>query len=217
MNSAFYRSTDYLFARPSSDDGKRVATTITLITVATCMVLAKSFAAPHPPGVQSGEVQTVRIVDPDFCKNQTWPYIDARCLKRIAPDQPVAENHAGIVSANPQVTPTPAAPLASAAANGAPASGNFAVSDTSDAAGSAMHGTPLTAVDETAPDRTIFNKPSLRILRPPRPIIPLMHALRIYTVTVAPGIGSTAPFSVFASDPFRGPNRRWLPDSRSFQ
>ncbi len=145
MNSAFYRSTDYLFARPSSDDGKRVATTITLITVATCMVLAKSFAAPHPPGVQSGEVQTVRIVDPDFCKNQTWPYIDARCLKRIAPDQPVAENHAGIVSANPQVTPTPAAPLASAATNGAPASGNFAVSDTSDAAGSAMHGTPLTA------------------------------------------------------------------------
>jgi hypothetical protein len=146
MNSAFYRSTDYLFARPSSDDGKRVATTITLIAVATCMILAKSFAAPHPPGVQSGEVQTVRIVDPDFCKNQTWPYIDARCLKRIAPDQPVAENHAGIVSANPQVTPAPAAPLASAVVNGAPASGSFAVSDTSDAAGSAMHSTPPTAV-----------------------------------------------------------------------
>ena len=28
MNSAFYQSTDYLFARPGSDDGKRVATLI---------------------------------------------------------------------------------------------------------------------------------------------------------------------------------------------
>jgi len=144
MNSAFYQSTDYLFARPGSDDGKRVATTITLIAVATCMVLAKSFAAPHPP-VQSGEAQTIRIVDPDFCKNQTWPYIVARCLKRIAPDQPVAENRAGIVSTNPQVTPAPTAPLATAAISGAPASGNFAVPDASDAAGSAMHRTPPTA------------------------------------------------------------------------
>ena len=145
MNTTFYRSTDYLFARPSSDDGKRVATTITLIAVATCMVLAKSFAVTRPPDAQRGAVTAVRIVDLDFCKNQTWPYIDTRCLKRIAPDQPVAENHAGIVSANPQVTPAPAAPLASAAVNGAPASGSFAVSDTSDAAGSAMHSTPPTA------------------------------------------------------------------------
>jgi hypothetical protein len=145
MNSAFYQSNDYLAARPRSDDAGRVATTITLIAVAACMVLAKSFAALHPPAAQSGEVHAVRIVDPDFCKNQTWPYIDARCLKRVAPDQPVAENHAGIVSANAPVTPAPAAPLATAAINGAPASGNFAVSDTSDGAGSAMRGTPPTA------------------------------------------------------------------------
>jgi hypothetical protein len=143
MNSAFYQSTDHF----SADDGGRVATTITLIAVAMCMVLAKSFAVQHLPAAQRGEVAAVRIVDPDFCKNQTWPYIDPRCLKRVAPDQPPTENHVASVPANPAVTlaPAQAAPLASAAINGAPASGSFSVSNTSDATGSAAHGTPPTA------------------------------------------------------------------------
>jgi hypothetical protein len=142
MNTAFYQSNDHLAARPGADAGGRVARTITLIALAMCLVFAKSFAASHPVAAQSGgDVHMVRIVDPDFCKNQTWPYIDQRCLKRIASDQPVAENHAGIV----QVAPAPAAPLATAAISAAPASGNFAVSDSSDATGNAVHSTPSTA------------------------------------------------------------------------
>jgi len=93
MNSIFYQTNDHAGALPPADRG-RVATTITLAAVATCMVLGKSLAVTHPPVVQRDEAPTVRIVDPDFCKNQTWPYIDARCLKRVAPDQPVAENRA---------------------------------------------------------------------------------------------------------------------------
>ena len=144
MHSVPYREIEH--ARPGSSAGEqRIATTATLVAVAVCMIVAEVHGAPTPVRQQEDNPPAVRIVDPEFCKNQTWPYIDARCLKRIAPDQPVAENRAGIVSTHPQVTPAPTAPLATAAISGAPASGNFAVPDASDAAGSAMHRTPPTA------------------------------------------------------------------------
>jgi len=153
MNSAFYHSADYLSARPRADDGGRVATTITLIAVAMCLVLAKSFAGTHPPDAQRGEATAVRIVDPDFCKNQTWPYIDTRCLKRVAPDMPVAENQPatvpgatgpGIIPASSQLTPAPTVPLAIAAVNGAPASGSAS------ATGGTVQSTPPTPMNGAA-------------------------------------------------------------------
>ncbi len=143
MNTAFYQSSHYLAARPAVGDARRVATTITLIAVATCMVLAKSFAVTRPPDAQRGAVTAVRIVDPDFCKNQTWPYIDTRCLKRVAPDQPAAENQAYIVPVNPPVTPTPTAPLAIVPVNGAPASGSVPASN---ATGGTVQSTPPTPI-----------------------------------------------------------------------
>jgi hypothetical protein len=141
MNSAFYQTTDHAGAMSSADREGRVATTITLAAVATCMVLAKSLAVTHPPVVQRDEAPAVRIVDPDFCKNQTWPYIDARCLKRVAPDQPAAENHTASVPANPNATPAPvpASSLASLVTNGA-AKAAYSIS-----------ATPNSALPSTAP------------------------------------------------------------------
>jgi hypothetical protein len=149
MNTTFYQSSHYLAARPAVGDAGRVATTITLIAVATCMVLAKSFAVTRPPDAQRGAATAVRIVDPDFCKNQTWPYIDTRCLKRVAPDMPAAENQTanlpsttgpGIIPASSEPTPAPTAPLAIAAVNGAPASGSAS------ATGGTVQSTPPTPI-----------------------------------------------------------------------
>jgi hypothetical protein len=71
---------------------RRISTTGTLLGVAACLVLAKalaigapalsSAAAPPHQAVTQG-VTPVTIVAPEFCKNQTWPYIDARCLRRV--------------------------------------------------------------------------------------------------------------------------------------
>jgi hypothetical protein len=144
VNSVFYQTTpDHAGASPPADRG-RVATTITLAAVATCMVLGKSLAVTHPPVVQRDEAPVVRIVDPDFCKNQTWPYIDARCLKRVAPDQPVAENHAASAPANPGTTPAPVpASLANIVANGT-ASATYSISATPDKTAGPLPGTPPT-------------------------------------------------------------------------
>jgi len=143
MNSAIYQSTDYNVAAPSraNTDG-RVATTITLVAAAACMFLAKSLVAPHPHPVQSSETPAVRIVDPDFCKNQTWPYIDARCLKRVAPDQPAVKDRAASVPTDPVVTPTAAPVPANVALNGAQANGSLSVSGASAKTEGALQNTP---------------------------------------------------------------------------
>jgi hypothetical protein len=69
----------------------RLSTSATLVAVATCMIVAtwmvSTFKAPTPTTQsslvsQADSISTVRIVDPAFCQNQTWPYIDERCLKR---------------------------------------------------------------------------------------------------------------------------------------
>jgi hypothetical protein len=69
----------------------RLSTTVTLVAVATCMIVAtwmvSAFKVPTPTTQsslvsQADSISTVRIVDPAFCQNQTWPYIDERCLKR---------------------------------------------------------------------------------------------------------------------------------------
>jgi hypothetical protein len=151
MNSAFYQTTDHAGALPPADGEGRVATTITLAAVATCMVLAKSLALTHPAIVQRDEAPAVRIVDPDFCKNQTWPYIDARCLKRVAPDQPAAENRAASTPVNPSTTPAPApaASLANVVGSGV-ASAVTSISAAPDRTASAIPSAPPTTVMNSA-------------------------------------------------------------------
>jgi len=102
---------------PSPAKQRRVATTATLLAVALCAVMAKGhlLAAQAPSRVAVASLDNgtapVTIVAPEFCKDQTWPYIDSRCLRRVdnpAPDAPQAS----------------VAPAATAAATPAPSGGS---------------------------------------------------------------------------------------------
>jgi hypothetical protein len=89
---------------PSVAKQRRVATTATLLAVALCAFMAKGhlLVAPTPSRVAMAAPDNVtapvRIVAPEFCKDQTWPYIDSRCLRRI--DNPALDA--------PQATVAPA-------------------------------------------------------------------------------------------------------------
>ena len=59
----------------------------TLLAVAVCAILAKGHlleakTSSHNAAVaQNAGTAPVTIVAPEFCKDQTWPYIDSRCLR----------------------------------------------------------------------------------------------------------------------------------------
>jgi hypothetical protein len=86
---------------PTAAKQRRVATTATLLAVAACAILAKGHlleagTSSHNAAVAQAQyagTAPVTIVAPEFCKDQTWPYIDSRCLRRVdnpAPDAPQA-------------------------------------------------------------------------------------------------------------------------------
>ena len=93
---------------------RRVATTATLLAVAFCAVMAKGhlLAAQTPSrmaaAAQNSGTAPVTIVAPEFCKDQTWPYIDSRCLRRV--DNPAPNTSRAIV---PPATTAAAAPAPS--------------------------------------------------------------------------------------------------------
>jgi hypothetical protein len=111
---------------------RRASTTGTLLGVAACLVLAKalalgapalsSAAAPPHQGVTQG-VTPVTIVAPEFCKNQTWPYIEARCLRRVDNPPPADARSASAAPANSAAAspgPVKSEPVNSEPANSAP-------------------------------------------------------------------------------------------------
>jgi hypothetical protein len=64
----------------------QISTSVILAAMIIC-VIASSGLAPDTPAAPAAHraaatPAAVRIVDPAFCQNQTWPYIDQRCLKR---------------------------------------------------------------------------------------------------------------------------------------
>jgi len=61
-----------------------------LVALATCMFLSK-LNERQPQKLAEVDAHAVRIVDPAFCKDQSWPYIDQRCLKRIDPQERTAK------------------------------------------------------------------------------------------------------------------------------
>jgi hypothetical protein len=101
---------------PSPAKQRRVAATTTLLAVAICAILAKGHlieaATPSHNAALALNAGTapVTIVAPEFCKDQTWPYIDSRCLRRVDNPAPAA----------PQATVAPAAPATTAVATPAP-------------------------------------------------------------------------------------------------
>jgi hypothetical protein len=127
---------------PSPAKQRRVATTVTLSAVALCAILAKGHlteagTSSHNAAVaQNAGTAPVTIVAPEFCKDQTWPYIDPRCLRRV--DNPAPDA--------PQAT---IAPAATAAAMPAPSggSGNIAAATPTPAETTVTTNTPPTATN----------------------------------------------------------------------
>jgi hypothetical protein len=77
---------------------RRASTTATLVAVALCALVAEGhlLAARTPTRVAAATQDTgtppVTIIAPEFCKDQTWPYIDSRCLRRVDPPLPADEH-----------------------------------------------------------------------------------------------------------------------------
>jgi hypothetical protein len=102
-------------AAQNNGDRDRVKTTVTLAILGAFLLLAKTYAIdarPVPQKAEQDAPKTVRIVDPDFCKNQTWPYIDSRCLKR-ADTTAANENNAPARPAPAAVNTPASAPVQS--------------------------------------------------------------------------------------------------------
>jgi hypothetical protein len=82
---------------PSAAKQLRMSTSATLLAVAVCAILAKGHlleagSPSHTAAVaQNGGTAPVTIVAPEFCKDQTWPYIDSRCLRRVDNPAPPAD------------------------------------------------------------------------------------------------------------------------------
>lgn len=96
---------------PSPAKQRRVATTTTLLALALCAFMAKGhlLAAQAPSRAaataQNNVTAPVTIVAPEFCKDQTWPYIDSRCLRRI--DNPDAPQATVALAKSAAATPVP--------------------------------------------------------------------------------------------------------------
>jgi hypothetical protein len=93
---------------PSAAKQRRMSTTATLLAVAVCAILARGHllearTPSHNAAVaQNAGTAPVTIVAPEFCKDQTWPYIDARCLRRV--DNPAPPTDARQAIAPPATT-----------------------------------------------------------------------------------------------------------------
>ncbi len=108
---------------PSAATQRRMSATATFLAVAVCAILPKghlleaSTPSHNAAVVLTAGTAPVTIVAPEFCKDQTWPYIDSRCLRRV--DNPAPDA--------PQVT---VAPATTAAATPAPSEGSNTVAAT---------------------------------------------------------------------------------------
>jgi hypothetical protein len=105
---------------------QRVSTTTTLVAVAVCAILAKGHlleagSSSHNAAVaQNAGTAPVTIVAPEFCKDQTWPYIDSRCLRRVDTPAPPADAHQAVAPPATTAAATPAPDGVSANAVAAP-------------------------------------------------------------------------------------------------
>jgi hypothetical protein len=126
-----------------------MSTTATLLAVAVCAILAKGHllearSPSHSAAVaQNAGTAPVTIVAPEFCKDQTWPYIDSRCLRRVDTPAPPADVRQAIAPPATTAAATPALDGMSAKAVAAPPAN-------SEAAASAS--TPPAAPAPSSPD-----------------------------------------------------------------
>jgi hypothetical protein len=134
---------------PSPAKQLRISTTATLLAVAVCAILAKGHlletrTSSHNAAVaQNAGTAPVTIVAPEFCKDQTWPYIDSRCLRRVDNPPPPADARQAVAPPATTAAATPAPASVSAKAVAAPPPNTEAAASTS---------TPPAAPAPSSPD-----------------------------------------------------------------
>jgi hypothetical protein len=122
---------------PSAAKQRRMSTTTTLLAVAICAILAKEHlleagSPSHNAAVaQNAGTAPVTIVAPEFCKDQTWPYIDSRCLRRVDNPAPPADARQAIAPPATTAAATPAPDSVTAKAVAAPPANTEAAASTS--------------------------------------------------------------------------------------
>jgi hypothetical protein len=122
---------------PSAANRRRMSTTATLLAVAVCAILAKGHLLEaglpsHNAAVaQHAGTAPVTIVAPEFCKDQTWPYIDSRCLRRVDNPAPPSDTRQAIAPPATTAAATPVSDGVSAKAVAAPPANSEAAASTS--------------------------------------------------------------------------------------
>ena len=142
-------------SEPSAAKQLRMSTSATLLAVAVCAILAKGHlleagSPSHNAAVaQNAGTAPVTIVAPEFCKDQTWPYIDSRCLRRV--DNPAPPTDARQAIAPPATTAavTPAPDGVSAKAVVAPPANSEAAASTSTLPAAPAPSSPDTRAQDT--------------------------------------------------------------------
>ena len=134
---------------PSAAKQQRMSTSATLLAVAVCAILAKghlleaSTSSHNATVAQNAGTAPVTIVAPEFCKDQTWPYIDSRCLRRVDNPAPPANARQAIAPPATTAAATPAPDGMSAKAVVEPPANSEAAASTS---------TPPVAPAPSSPD-----------------------------------------------------------------
>jgi hypothetical protein len=133
----------------------RMSTSVTLLAVAVCAILAKGHlletgSPSHTAAVaQNAGTAPVTIVAPEFCKDQTWPYIDSRCLRRVDTPAPPADVRQAIAPPATTAAATPASDSASVKAVVAPPANSEAAASTSTAPAAPAPSSPDTRAQDT--------------------------------------------------------------------
>lgn len=131
---------------------RRVSTTATVVAVALCAFAAQGhlLAARTPTRVAAATQDTgtapVTVIAPEFCKDQTWPYIDSRCLRRVDPPLPV-DDHKPIAPVTTAAAPTAAPPTGDGVS-----ANNVAAAPTNAQTAAATNAPPPAAAAPSQPD-----------------------------------------------------------------
>jgi hypothetical protein len=140
---------------PSTAKQLRMSATATLLALAACAILAKGHLleartpSHNAAMAQNAGTAPVTIVAPEFCKDQTWPYIDSRCLRRVDNPPPPADARQAIAPPATTAAATPAPDGVSAKAITAPPANSEAAASTSTPPAAPAPSSPDTRAQET--------------------------------------------------------------------
>jgi hypothetical protein len=190
------RSTD----RPEPSAARqRAATTAVLLGMVLCAVAMKAHGietpAPHQTVQTSGVAAPTKVIAPEFCKDQTWPYIDSRCLRRV--DNPTPPASA------PRIVTPPASPAAAA-----PVPNDVTVNSTGSApaaGGEAASRTAAKQDDNATP--TVTDSSAASASNPPDPRMQVMQS--VFPTATASGASGESGASRSNVAPYQHTDDSW--------